>query len=182
MPMFMLFVAPAGSDPSAHARALWGADDVDEVEGVSHWDAATRAGLARDIADADRRLAAGVHEDEDALYLSTETDPGVDYEVRATSVLVEVDDFGEDDAATDRLVAATLEVLDRIAYRHGLTVWSDELGRVIDPRRDGAALAAHLAARRHAAGAGRRNQRWAFVLFVVAAVVAAAIAVVVGTR
>ncbi len=182
MPVFMLFRAPPWGDPDAHALALWNADDADELDVTTQWNAEARAGIAREIINGDRRVKAEVHEGGDALCLSTETDPGVDYEVLAQSVHVEVDDPGLDLARERTLLLETLDALDRIASRCSLLVWSEQLGRVFDPRSDVALLEQHLATARVAAKSGRPVLRYAVALLAVAAVVAVVMAMVVGQR
>jgi len=182
MPKFMLFRAPPWGDPDAHALELWNAEDADEPGVDTQWDTEARAGIAREIIDADRRVRAEAHAGGDALCLSTETDPGVDYEVLTNSVRVEVDDPGLDLALERTLLLETLDALDRIASRCALLVWSEQLDRVFDPRRDVAVLKQQLAAARNAAGSGRPALRYAVVLFAVAAVIAVALAVLAGAR
>ncbi|MEO6064606.1 MAG: hypothetical protein ABIP49_02335 [Lysobacterales bacterium] len=182
MPVFMLFRAPQWGDANAHARKLWDAADDDEPDVGTRWDAEARAGIARQIIDADRRVRADVQEGGDALCVSTETEPGVDYEVLTNSVHVEVDEPGLDLGRERTLLLETLDALDRIASRCGLLVWSEQLGRVIDPRRDVDVLEQHLAATRLAALPPRPVLRYAVVLFAVAAAVAVALAVIEGAR
>lgn len=183
MPSFMLFRAPPWGDPNAHALELWNAEGADELDVGTQWNVEARAGIGREIIDADRRVRAEAHEGGDALCLSTETDPGVDYEVLTNSVRVDVDDPGLDLARERTLLLETLDALDRIASRCGLLVWSEQLGRVFDSRRDVALLEQQLAATRLAAGAGRRPMlRYAVVLFAVAAAIAVVIAMLAGAR
>src|SRR5688500_8149940 len=161
MPTFMLFRAPRHGDLEAYARELWHADDVDAVEGLLPWSAAERRALARTILELDPRLDDGGLEDDEheAITLSTESYPGVDYDVLAHAILVDVDAIGRDPKAEDALLAYTFEPLDRLAHRTGLLVWSHELERLIDPIRDRAAIVRLVVERREAAAAARRRKR-----------------------
>lgn len=133
----MLFRAPESSDAATVAAGIWDADAVDEVSGVRLWTHAEQVELARQLRDADRRLRKEPHEGEDCtLYLSTETDPGIDYEVRPHSVLIDFDIYGVAREAARALLVPTLQVLDRMTFGTGLHLWSPQLRRLVDARRD----------------------------------------------
>ena len=166
----MLFRAPRHGDLESYARELWDADDVEDVEGLLPWSAEERRELARAILELDHRLDGEGFEDEEdeSITLSTESYPGVDYDVTARSILVDVDAIGRDPKAEDALLAYTFEPLDRLAHRTGLLVWSHELQRLIDPMRDRGEIVALVVAGREAAAAARREKR-----IIVAGIVAA---------
>lgn len=158
MAVLMLFRAAPGADVDAVARGLWEADDIDAVDGATPWGETAQREVAEALRTADRRLHDVPHDGEDGvLTLSTETDPGVDYEVLPHSVLVHVDTWGNA-GERDRLFTDTLDALDRSAHRLDAAIWSAELDRVVDPRRDREALLQAYAAACEPADAPRSNR------------------------
>ena len=141
MPAFMLFREPRTGASVEYARALWLHDGEEALEGLVTWTLDEQRELARTLRELDPRLAGEGHEDDaqECITLSTETDPGLDYEVMRHAILVDVDAMGAD-AAGDTQLLAQLDALDRIAHRTGLLVWAVELGRIVDPKRDAEAI------------------------------------------
>lgn len=137
----MLFRNPRSGASEEYARALWLLDLDEGPEGLVTWTLDEQRELAQTLRELDQRLV-DCHEDDqhECITLSTDTHPGVDYEVMSSSILVEVDAMGVDSAHEAQLLAQTLDVLDRIAHRTGLLVWSVELGRIVDPKRDAEAI------------------------------------------
>lgn len=169
MPAFMLFREPRSGASVEYARALWLLDDDEVLEGLATWMLDEQRELARTLRELDPRLVGDGHEDDEqeCITLSTETDPGVDYEVMPQSILVDVD--GQE----AQILSQTLDALDRIAHRTGLLVWSVELGRIVDPQRDAEAISSLALAPPRPSGHGRPMRQVIAIVIVLAILMAA---------
>lgn len=175
MPAFMLFREPRTGASAEYARALWLHDGEEALEGLATWTLDEQRELARTLRELDPRLAGEGHEDDaqECITLSTETDPGLDYEVMRHAILVDVDTMGPDAAGDTQLLADTLDTLDRIAHRTGLLVWAVELGRIVDPRRDAEAIRSLAVAATRPTGNPRLKRQVAMIAIVLAIMAAA---------
>lgn len=126
----------APHDPAS----LW-ADAVSAASGIPDFDGAAREAIAQALKAADPTLDRVVAGDDGSLSVVSSKGIGIDWHVDAMRVVAEPQVAGVKPAVAEAAFEGLLASVARLRDEHGLSVWSPELGRIVDPDADHEALA-----------------------------------------
>jgi hypothetical protein len=104
-------------------------------------DAETRRAIAASLAHADPTLDRTITEDDGGLSVVSAKGIGTDWHVGAFRVVAEPQVAGVKPAVAEAAFSRLLDAAARLRAEHGLSIWSPELGRVVDPDSDHEPLA-----------------------------------------
>lgn len=126
----------APHDPAS----LW-ADAVSAASGIPDFDGTAREAIARALKAADPTLDRVVAGDDGSLSVVSSKGIGIDWHVDAMRVVAEPQVAGVKPAVAEAAFEGLLASVARLRDEHGLSVWSPEIGRIVDPDADHEALA-----------------------------------------
>ncbi len=118
---------------------LW-TDGVHSEDGAPSFDEAARRAIATDLAGADPTLDRTI-DDDGGLSVVSSKGLGIDWHVGPHRVIAEPQVSGVRPALAEAAFARLLDAAIVLRDRHGLSIWSPELERSIDPAADHEALA-----------------------------------------
>jgi hypothetical protein len=126
----------APHDPAS----LW--SDVAAVAGDAPcFDTEARRAIAQALQTADPTLDRVVAGDDGSLSVVSSKGIGIDWHVDAARVVAEPQVAGVKPAVAEAAFERLLASATRLRDEHGLSIWSPELGRIVDPDADHEALA-----------------------------------------
>jgi hypothetical protein len=118
---------------------LWADGDPGEP-GAPSLDEAARRAIASDLARVDPTLDRTV-EDDGAVSVVSSKGLGIDWHVGPSRIVAEPQVAGVKPALAEAAFARLLDAATALRDRHGLSIWSPELERQVDPDADHEALA-----------------------------------------
>lgn len=137
---FHLMLYRDSPDAPVDPARLW-ADGASQGEATRAFDADTRSAIAESLVGADPTLDRTVVDDDGALSVVSSKGIGIDWHVDGARVVAEPQVSGVKPALAEAAFARLLASATRARDAHGLSIWSPELGRVVDPDADHEALA-----------------------------------------
>jgi hypothetical protein len=138
MPFHLMLFKDDPLNP-ADASVIWSADaDSARAQAL---DSDARKAIAATLARADSTLDRVVAGDDDSLSVVASKGIGIDWHVDAMRVVAEPQVAGVKPAVAEAAFERLLASATRLRDEHGLSVWSPELGRIVDPDADHEALA-----------------------------------------
>jgi hypothetical protein len=138
MPFHLMLFKDDPLNP-ADASVIWSADaDAARAQAL---DSDARKAIAATLARADSTLDRVVAGDDGSLSVVASKGIGIDWHVDAMRVVAEPQVAGVKPAVAEAAFERLLASATRLRDEHGLSVWSPELGRIVDPDADHEALA-----------------------------------------
>lgn len=137
---FHLMLYREHDDAPIDPARLW-ADGLPQGGGATDLDADTRRAIAESLVGADPTLDRTVVDDDGALSVVSSKGIGIDWHVDGARVVAEPQVSGVKPALAEAAFERLLASATRLRDAHGLSIWSPELGRVVDPDADHEALA-----------------------------------------
>lgn len=139
MAFHLMLFRERGAAPLDPAN-LW-ADANSAAAGVPDFDGEARRAIAQALQTADPTLDRVVASDDGSLSVVASKGIGIDWHVDAARVVAEPQVAGVKPAVAEAAFERLLASATRLRDEHGLSIWSPELGRIVDPDADHEVLA-----------------------------------------